>query len=67
MAWVRFTSDFEYRQPSYSTDYKAGWSGSVRAQCADAAVVAGKAVKIATPRRTGTIAANTEQMPVGSD
>lgn len=52
MAWVKFTADFEYRQPSHSIDYKAGWSGSVRAQCADTAVKAGAAVRIKTPNKS---------------
>lgn len=51
MAWVKFKTNFEYRQPSHSIDYKAGWSGSVREKCAAAAVAAGAAERIKTPNK----------------
>lgn len=51
MAWIKFTADYEYRQLSHSIDYKAGWSGSVRAQTADAAVKAGAAVRVKAPNK----------------
>jgi hypothetical protein len=45
MARVRFTKDFDYKPTSQSTiGYKAGWEGTVRRECAEAAVAAGKAV-----------------------
>lgn len=58
MAWVKFKTDFEYRQPSHSIDYKAGWAGSVREQCALAAVAAGAADRIKTPNKGEVVAAD---------
>ncbi len=52
---VKFTEDFDWvppEAPRSCVAYKAGWSGSVRRACGEAAIAAGRAVKIATPRRT---------------
>ncbi|MDP9788723.1 hypothetical protein [Agrobacterium tumefaciens] len=48
MARVRFTDDFDYRPPVFGVTiaYKAGWSGSVKKECADQAVAQKKAVRI---------------------
>lgn len=54
---VKFNADFEYRQPSHSVDYKAGWFGSVTRTCGEAAIVAGKAESVKTPRK-GEVAAD---------
>ncbi|UXT99916.1 hypothetical protein [Agrobacterium tumefaciens] len=44
MARVRFTQDFDYRPaPSVTIAYKAEWEGTVKRECAKAAVAAGKA------------------------
>ena len=44
MARVRFTADFDYKPTARTTTgYKAGWSGTVKRDCADRAVAAGKA------------------------
>ena len=44
MARVRFTADFDYRPTPVSTiAYKAGMDLTVRRECADQAVAAGKA------------------------
>jgi hypothetical protein len=45
MARVRFIKDFDYKPTSQATiGYKAGWEGTVKRECAEAAVTAGKAV-----------------------
>lgn len=47
MARVRFTKDFDYKPKSQVTiGYKAGTEMTVRRECADAAIAAGKAVEI---------------------
>ncbi|NLS07612.1 hypothetical protein HGP14_30580 [Rhizobium sp. P32RR-XVIII] len=47
MARVRFTHDFDYKPTSQSTvGYKAGMELTVKRECADQAVAAGKAVEI---------------------
>lgn len=51
---VRFTTDFDWVPPEAPRSciaYKAGWSGSVRQACGEAAIAAGRAVKVPTPRR----------------
>ncbi len=54
MAHVRFTDDFNYRPPVFGVTiaYKAGWSGSVKKECADQAVAQKKAVRIKPPPRS---------------
>jgi hypothetical protein len=45
MARVKFTKDFDYKPTSQSTTaYLAGWEGTVKRECADQAIAAGKAV-----------------------
>lgn len=47
MARVRFTHDFDYKPTARSTiGYKAGMELTVKRECADQAVAAGKAVEI---------------------
>lgn len=44
MARVRFKKDFDYKPTSQSTTgYLAGWEGTVKRECAEQAVAAGKA------------------------
>ncbi|UXS49279.1 hypothetical protein [Agrobacterium tumefaciens] len=44
MARVRFTQDFDYKPtPQVTIAYEAGWEGTVKRECADQAVAAGKA------------------------
>lgn len=54
MARVLFLHDFPYR-PSLerrtTIRYRAGWEGTVKRECADAAVAAGAAEEIETPPR----------------
>lgn len=52
--WVRFLADFIFTPDEdrrCSVKYKAGHVGPVRAQCAEKAISAGKAVRCARPRR----------------
>lgn len=51
MAWVKFTKDYDFRLPSTTTAYKAGWTGNVTSACATLAIAAGKAVRLKTPRK----------------
>lgn len=47
MARVRFTHEFDYKPTSQSTiGYKAGMELTVKRECADQAVAAGKAVEV---------------------
>ncbi|AYD00025.1 hypothetical protein [Neorhizobium sp. NCHU2750] len=47
MARVTFKKDFDYKPVHHTTiGYKAGWTGTVRRECADAAVAAGAAEEI---------------------
>lgn len=47
MARIRFTRDFDYKPTSQSTiGYKAGMELTVKRECADQAVAAGKAVEV---------------------
>ncbi len=47
MARVRFKQDFDYRPTQQITiAYKDGWEGTVKRECADEAVAAGKAERI---------------------
>ncbi|MCW8283937.1 hypothetical protein K7A42_23825 [Agrobacterium sp. InxBP2] len=44
MARVRFREDFDYRPtPQVTIAYNGGWEGTVKRECADQAVAAGKA------------------------
>jgi hypothetical protein len=44
MARVRFIANFDYKPTARTTiGYEAGWSGTVKRDCADKAVAAGKA------------------------
>ncbi|WP_309086461.1 hypothetical protein [Chelativorans sp.] len=53
MARVRFKEDFDYRPNRLTTvAYKAGMELTVRRECADAAVAAGKAIEL-PPQRKG--------------
>ncbi|MEH0295876.1 hypothetical protein V6R98_27290 [Agrobacterium sp. CCNWLW71] len=47
MASVRFILDFDYKPVrAVTVEYKAGWEGTVKKDCAMKAVAAGKAVWI---------------------
>lgn len=46
MAWVRFTSDYNYRKPSFTVAYRAGMTQNVTAECATLAIAAGKATRL---------------------
>lgn len=46
MARVMFKADFDYKPTPHTTiAYRCGWTGTVRRECADAAVAVGKAVE----------------------
>lgn len=52
--WVRFSRPYDYtpsRERRVTIAYPAGFSGSVRRECGAAAVAAGAAVEIDTPKR----------------
>lgn len=52
MAYVRFTEDFDYKPTEQVTfGYLAGMEMTVRRECADQAVAAGKAIKVKRVRR----------------
>ncbi len=51
MAWVKFRQDWDWRLPSSTTAYKAGWSGNITRDCESLAIAAGAAVSIKTPRK----------------
>ncbi|MBD9571750.1 hypothetical protein [Ensifer sp. ENS08] len=49
---VRFTGDFDYRPtPQVTVAYLAGMEMTVKRECAEQAIAAGKAVKVAANRR----------------
>ena len=53
MARVRFTADFDYRPTGQTlTAYRAGTEMTVRRECADQAVAAGKAEELDPPERS---------------
>lgn len=55
MAWVRFTERYIFTPPEdrrTSISYPAGHKGNVRKVCSDAAIAAGRAVAIRTPKKT---------------
>ncbi len=57
MAWVRFTSDYDFR-PTYGVTiaYKGGMTQNVTSACATLAVAAGKAVRLRkTNRNEGAV------------
>jgi hypothetical protein len=53
--WIRFTKDFDFSPPERggraTVSYKAGTKANVRRIAAEAAIAAGKAVVVETPRR----------------
>lgn len=54
MAWLRFVADYEYRQPNFTIDYKAGMECNVTRDCATRAIPAGKAVPLNKIRKEPT-------------
>jgi len=47
MARVKFTKNFDYKPtPQVTIAYGAGWEGTVKRECADQAVAAGKAERV---------------------
>lgn len=54
MAHVRFTEAYDYRVPgapgAATTAYPAGWTGTVKRDCANKAIAAKKAVAVKPPR-----------------
>ena len=51
MARIRFTANFRYRPlPSITYAYRAGTTETVKRDCADQAIAAGKAIDLA-PRK----------------
>lgn len=54
MARVRFTDDYDYKPTAQSTiAYKKGMELTVRQECADKAMAAGKAVSLDKPKKAG--------------
>lgn len=52
MTRVRFTQDFDYKPTSQTTiGYKAGMEQTVKRECAEQAIAAGKAEAIPEPTR----------------
>lgn len=51
MAWVKFTADHDHRAGQATIAYKAGWTGNVPTAHVDAAVAAGKAVRLRKVRK----------------
>ncbi|AZO54857.1 MULTISPECIES: hypothetical protein [unclassified Mesorhizobium] len=49
--WVRFVADYEYRQPNFTIDYKAGMECNVTRNCAALAIDAGRAEPISRSRK----------------
>lgn len=50
--WVRFTADYDYRQPGFTIAYKAGMECNVTQRCATLAVLAGAAVRLRKANKT---------------
>lgn len=44
--WVRVTGDFDWRQPGFTVAYRAGWTGNVPSAAGEAAITAGRAVRL---------------------
>lgn len=62
MARVRFTADFDYKPTSQITiGYLAGMEKTVRRECADQAVAAGKAEEISSDARSPEVSADGDQ------
>lgn len=52
MAWVRFTSDYDFKAtPGSTIAYKAGMTQNVTRRCATLAIASGKAVRLKTPNK----------------
>ncbi len=55
MARIEMTGDYDWKVPGAKshtvTALKAGWSGTVKRECCDAAVAAGKGREIEAPAR----------------
>ncbi|OOG73870.1 hypothetical protein B0E45_06145 [Sinorhizobium sp. A49] len=52
---VRFTADFDYQPtPQATVGYLAGMEMTVKRECAEQAIAAGKAVKVSANRREAT-------------
>lgn len=52
MARVRFTHDFDYKPAAHTTiAYKVGMELTVKQDCADQAIAAGKAVARSAPKK----------------
>ncbi|NGN44982.1 hypothetical protein G6N74_28400 [Mesorhizobium sp. CGMCC 1.15528] len=49
--WVRFLADYDFRLPGSTIAYKSGMTLNVTRAAAEAAVAAGKAVRLKTPRK----------------
>lgn len=49
--WVRFVADYEYRQPNFTIDYKAGTECNVTRNCATLAIAAGRAEPLKKSRK----------------
>ncbi|MGP4691620.1 hypothetical protein [Agrobacterium cavarae] len=55
MARVRFKHDFDYKPtPQTTTGYLAGWEGTVKRECAEQAIAAGKAERVGKDTEGGT-------------
>lgn len=55
MPRVRFTADFDYKPTPHSTvGYLAGMEETVKRECAEQAIAAGKAVAVSTRRKEVT-------------
>lgn len=59
--WIRVTEDFDWRQPGFTIAYKAGWAGNVPHKAGEAAIAAGKAVRLKPPRKSEEPADAAEQ------
>lgn len=60
MAWIRLLDkDWDYRLPQATIGYKAGHTYNVPRAAATLAVAAGKAVRIATPKKEDVDGATT--------
>ena len=57
MAHVRFTEDFDYKPTKQTTvAYRAGMEMTVKQECADRAIAAGKAVSLDNAKRSSKAA-----------
>jgi hypothetical protein len=63
---VRFTANYDHRWPSRAmTMFKAGWSGTVKREVADAAIAKGKATALRRPAKQAGDAAASENADMG--